>query len=184
MVFLLLAWGSEAQATSRLFQTIPTPTPRTAPPVPQPGMTVQPGEEPVAGGIVTVSQEMLPPDVLPGQEIDVRLQIRNDATESTRGVLLSDELDAALQPLEVRASQGAARVQGQSVVVDLGTVEAGQTVLVLIRARVDPGAVPGLIILNQASLFFDGGQTRSNTAAAGLPPSELPATGRAPGQEP
>jgi hypothetical protein len=127
---------------------------------------------------------MRPPDVLPGEELDVRLQIRNAATEATRGVLLSDALDAALQPLEVRASQGAVRVQGQSVVVDLGTVEAGQTVLVLIRARVDPGAAPGQIILNEASLFFDGGQTRSNTAAAGLPPSELPATGRGPGQEP
>jgi hypothetical protein len=184
MVFLLLAWGSEAQATSRLFQTIPTPTPRTAPPVPQPGTTVQPGEEPATGGVVTASQEMLPPDVLPSQEIDVRLQIRNAATEATRGVLLSDELDAALQPLEVRASQGAVRVQGQSVVVDLGTVEAGQTVLVLIRARVDPGAAPGQIILNEASLFFDGGRTRSNTAAVGLPPGELPATGRGSEQVP
>ena len=184
VVILLLALGSEAQATHRLFQTIPTPTPRIMPTVPGPGTNSEPSEEPGSGSTLAVSQEMVPSDVLPDQEIQVRLQIQNRTTEVIHGVLLSDELDAAVQPLEVAASQGAARVQGQSIVVDLGAVEAGQTVLVLIRARVAPDAGSGRIILNQARVLFDGGQARSNVAAAALPPSELPATGRRSGQEP
>jgi hypothetical protein len=86
----------------------------------------------------------------------------------------------ALQPLELRATQGAARVRGQSILVDLGFIEAGQTVVLIIRARVSSDTEAGNVILSQATVYFDAGQLRSDVAAAGLPPSVLPATGQDP----
>jgi uncharacterized repeat protein (TIGR01451 family) len=125
-----------------------------------------------------VRQEITPVDVLPGQQVSIRLRLTNASTDDVTGIILTNPLDPALKPLEVRATQGAARVQGQSVLIDLGTVDVGQTAVVMIRARVAPDAQAGQIILNQATAYFDGGQTSSDAAAAGLPPSELPATGQ------
>lgn len=178
VLVLLLALGSQVQAANRLFQTIPTPTPRTIPAPTVDGTSPQAGEGSAAGSSLVVAQEITPQDVMPGQMMNIRLVVTNTMAESVTGILLLDHLDPGLRPLEIRASQGAARVQGQVVLVDVGTMEAGQVVLVLIAARVDPGARNGQIILNQATVDFDGGQASSEIEAAGLPPAELPATGR------
>ncbi len=178
VLVLVLALGSQVQAANRLFQTIPTPTPRTIPAPTVDGTSPQGSEGSAASTRLVIEQEMAPQDVTPGQTINIRLVVTNTLAESVTGILLLDHLDPGLQPLEVRASQGAARVQGQVVLVDVGTMEAGQTVLVLIEARVDPSARDGQIILNQATVDFDGGRTSSEARAAGLPPAELPATGR------
>jgi hypothetical protein len=123
-------------------------------------------------------QEITPQDVLRGQTLSIQIGITNTLAEEVTGVLLVDHLDPGLQPLVVKATQGAARVEGQLVLVDVGTMEAGQTILVIIDARVDPVARNGQIILNQTGVEFDGGQVSSEVVAAGLPPVELPATGR------
>ncbi len=178
VLVMVLALGSQVQATNRLFQTIPTPTPRTIPAPTGEGTSPQVGEGATAGADLIVEQEIAPQDVTPGQTMNIRLVVTNTLAEPVTSILLLDRLDPGLQPLEVRASQGAARVQGQVVLVDVGTMEAGQIALVVIAARVDPGARNGQIILNQATVEFDGGQASSAVGAAGLPPAELPATGR------
>jgi type VI protein secretion system component VasA len=113
-----------------------------------------------------------------GEETMIRVQITNTSSDLLSDVLFSDALDPALHPLEVRATQGAARVEGQSVIVDMGTLEAGQTAVVIIGVRVISEAQAGQIILNQATIYFGGDQIISDVSAAGLPPSELPATGQ------
>jgi uncharacterized repeat protein (TIGR01451 family) len=174
LTILALALGSRAQATNRLFQTIPTPTPRI---IPGPGGGVLPGGESASGDLLTLSAEIAPQAVLPGDEVQLKLRLTNTATDAVAGIGVLDAVDAALQPVAVSATQGAVRVQGQSVFVDVGTMEAGQTALIIIRAEVDSEAQVGQIILNQAVAQFDGGQATSEVVAAGLPPSDFPATG-------
>ena len=178
VLVLGLALGSQVQAANRLFQTIPTPTPRTIPAPTSDGTSPQAGEGSAAGASLVVHQEMAPQDVVPGQTIVIRLNVTNTSAQEVMGVLLTDRLDPGLQALEVKATQGAVRVQGQLVLIDMGTIEAGQTILAIIAARVDPGARNGQILLNQAAVDFYGGQASSEVAAAGLAPVELPATGR------
>lgn len=129
-------------------------------------------------GRLVVRQEMARQDVMAGEILNIRLDVTNVSAEQVTGLLLSDRLDAALRPLVVRATQGSATVQGMVVYIDVGTLEAGQTVLAFIEARVDLTAQNGQIVLNQVTADFDGGTVVAEAAAAGLPPIELPATGR------
>ncbi len=178
LVLLALALGTQVQAENWLFQTVPTPTP---PVVPTPGQGVTPrppGENPSAGGTLTLNKEVVPQDVLPGEELEYRLWITNTSTNAITGIVLADPLDPALDLLEVGATQGAAEVIDRSLIVHVDTLEVGETAFIIIRARVNLEALPGQIILNQATASYGGGQASSNVVAAGLPPDELPATGQ------
>jgi hypothetical protein len=119
-----------------------------------------------------------PVDIMADEEISFRFQVTNTTNDEVRDVIFANPLSAKLRPLEVRSTQGAARVEGQFVIVDLGRIEADQTVLVILRAKVVPDAEAGQVIVNQATVHFDGGQVGSEVAAAGLPPDRLPATGQ------
>ena len=115
---------------------------------------------------------------MPGQAVSIQVMVTNTMEEDAMSLLFLDRLDAGLRPTGVKATQGSARVQGQFALIDMGTIEAGQTILAIIEARVDPGAQNGQIILNQATVEYEGGQASSEDSAVGLPPTDLPATGR------
>ncbi len=178
LAVLALTLGPRAQAGNRIFQTVPTPTPRTIPTPTRP-VTPRPSEEaPPARGTLALSLTAIPHDVLPGDELQFRLWLTNTSAVAITGLIVADPLDPAMELLEVRATQGAADLRDHLLTLDLGTLDAGQRVLVLLRSRVSPQARPGQIVLNQVTAYFDGGQVTSNVAAAGLPPDELPATGQ------
>jgi len=204
LLTLALAWAPRAQATERLLQigTIPTPTEQTTlppgrrdtptprgetetPPPPGPGISPAPGSTippaptaavPSAGGLA-VTAELSRQDVLPGDELQIRLWLNNDSSAAVTGVILTDLLDPSLVLLRVSATQGAVEVQGQSIVLRMGALEPGQSSLVLLDVRVGDQVQPGQIILNQAIAYWNNGQVSSNVVAAGLPPDRLPATG-------
>jgi uncharacterized repeat protein (TIGR01451 family) len=177
LLLLALTLGPHAEANDRLLQTVPTPTPRTVPTVsdttPSP-----PDEEPLADRGLALAQQVSPPDVLPGEEIQFTLWLTNTSSGAIQELVLVDPLDPLLLPLEVRATQGGVELQGATLVLHLGTLEAGQTALIVVRARIAAGAQPGQILLNQFTATYEGGELRSNIAAAGLPPDRLPATGQ------
>lgn len=190
-----LALGLPSQARARLFQfTVPTPTPRFSPPPPTrtpgppgqptetplvPGETVTPGAPatPLAEVALVFTQTISRQDVLPGDEVRFSFLLSNPSAEAATGLVFSNSLDPALELLKISATQGSARVQGQSVLLSLGAVESRASALILLDARVRPESKAGQIILNAATVTFDQGQVSSNTVAAGLPPDRLPATG-------
>ncbi|GEM_PF-2491441 len=175
-----LGLGPHAQATDRLFQTVPTPTPRTVPTptAPVTGRPPQAEEQPAgAAAALALSLTATPHDLLPGEELRFQLWLTNTSAVAVTGLIVADPLDPALELVEVRATQGAAEVQDHLLTLDLGTLDAGQRALVLLRTRLSNQARPGQVILNQVTAYFDGGQIASNVVAAGLPPDELPATG-------
>lgn len=177
LLVLALGQGPRAGAASPLYQTVPTPTPPTVPTPPR-GVTPRPpGEVPPADRTLVLTMKVEPQDILPEEELEFTLWLTNVTTSAVTGIVLTDPLDRALHLLEVSATQGAAEVRDATLMVHLGTLEAGQAALFVIRARVSTEAQPGQIILNQVSAFFDGDQVLSNVVAAGLPPDRLPATG-------
>lgn len=198
---LALALGSSVQA-GHLFQTVPTRTPKPSPPtetrtpVPPrltstplpPGSTEAPTstattatslpEQAVSGGgQLTLRLGIDHQDVLPGETVQFDLEILNPSDAAATGISLLDSLDPAFELLRVSASQGMAEVEGQTLTIRLGTVEAGQAALVTIEVEVRETAQTGQIILNQVTAAFDGGTASSDVMVAGLPPAELPATG-------
>lgn len=183
---LVLALASpQAQASQRLLQTVPTPTPRV---VPTPAGIVPPsgppapdssGEESASSKGLGLWQTVSPHDVLPGEEVEFSLRITNTLAVAVTGIVLVDALDSILTPLEVKATQGAVRFEDGAAFVDMGTLEPGHSALLILRARVGAEARPGRIILNQITAHYDDTIKSSNIVAAGLPPNALPATGRA-----
>lgn len=181
LLVLSLSLGPQAQADDLPFPTVPSPTPPSVPTPTWEATPRSPAEEPPASGTLRLRKQVTPPDVLPGEEIQFNLWLTNTTESAITGIVVVDRLDPFLYLLEVRATRGAAQVQGQSIFVHVGVLEAGQTDVVIIRARIVLEASNGQIILNQASAHFDGGQVDSNIVAAGLPPLELPATGQGQG---
>jgi len=179
LVIVVLALGPRAQATDRLFQTVPTPTPQTIP-LPTAPITPRPptrAEEPAPGGALLAHLQISRPDVLPGEEVQFTLYLTNTSPTAARDVVLLAPIDPALLPLELLATQGTAEVKAGSALVYLYTLEAGQTAQVILRARVAEEAQPGQILLLQFTARFAGNQVQSNVVAAALPPDELPPTG-------
>jgi uncharacterized repeat protein (TIGR01451 family) len=178
LLILALGWGPQAQADTYQYQTVPTPTPPTIPTSPTERTPRPPDEAPPASPGLLLTKKARPPDILPQEELEFSLWLTNTAASAITGIILTDPLDPALHLLEVSATQGAAELSGGTLLIHLGTLEAGQTVLIVIRTRVAAETRPGQIILNQATAIFDGGRAMSNVAAAGLPPDRLPATGQ------
>lgn len=177
LLILALGRGLRARAASPLYQTVPTPTPPTIPTPPR-GVTPRPPDElPPADRALVLTMKVEPQDLLPEEELEFSVWLTNTTSSAVTGIVLTDRLDPALHLLEVAATQGAAELRDATVTVHLGTLEAGQSALLVLRARVGAEAGPGQIILNQVTAFFDGGQGVSNVVAAGLPPDRLPATG-------
>ena len=177
LLVLALGRGLRARAASPQYQTVPTPTPATIP-TPPDGLTPRPsGDLPSADRALVLTMEVEPQDILPEEELQFSLWLTNATASAITSIVLTDYLDPALHLLEVSATQGAAELRDATLTVHLGTLEAGQAGLVMLRARVGREAQPGQIILNQVRAFFDGGQALSNVVVAGLPPDRLPATG-------
>jgi len=179
LVIVALAFGPRAQATDRLFQTVPTPTPQT---VPHPTAPITPrpprrAGEPAPGGTLLAHLQISRPDVLPGEEVQFSLYLTNTSPTALRDVALVAPIDPALLPLELLATQGTAEFKAGSALVYLYTLEAGQTAQIILRARVAEEAQPGQILLLQFTARFAGNQVQSNVVAAALPPDELPPTG-------
>lgn len=187
LLVVILASGSRVQATDHALQTVPTPTPRTVPtpdenetPVPTPDEDETPGppaSQSPSEITLKLRQEAEPTGVLPGEAILFTLSLTNTSTAAVMDVVVVDALDPSLRPLEVLATQGGVQFQGRSALIHLGTLEAGQTALIILRTEVSTDARAGQIILNQFMAHADGEEVRSNIAAVGLPPEELPATG-------
>lgn len=197
VIVLALTQGPAAQARDRRFQTVPTPTPRitlpppgtppllpTAPPTPGPGTPdptsvpfPTPDGEITGPGQLVFTESVSHPDVLPGDEVVFKLWLANDSQSAITGLIVTDSLDAALRPIEIRATQGTAAVTGQVISVTMGALEAQQAAVVVIRTVVRSDVTPGQIIINQAVAYHDAGQDVSNAVAVALPPDRLPATG-------
>jgi hypothetical protein len=114
---------------------------------------------------------------MPGQEIEISLWITNTSAAAITGIVIAVPFDPEVQPYAVSAMQGAVEVQDHTLLANLGTLERGQTSLIVARVHVRPEAPPGKVILHQATAFHASGRTVSNISEVGLPPNELPATG-------
>jgi uncharacterized repeat protein (TIGR01451 family) len=177
-------------------QTVPTLTPSGQPPAPSPAPPgTQPPPPPALPPTTPAGPTPTPLELAPGagalrlavDRVAVRagevltytLELAHRGEVAAPEVTVTDDLDPALSPLRVEATQGQAQVSGQRLVVELGTLLPGQVARIVLRAQVSWGAPDGLVIVNQAQAQWGQIVILSNEAAVALPPADLPATGAA-----
>jgi uncharacterized repeat protein (TIGR01451 family) len=184
-------------------QTVPTLTPSAQPvsPSPPPPVTQPPPPPTLPPGTpVGAEPSPLPPSgsggagvlrmavnrvaVRPGDIVTYTLLLANEGDGAVSGVTITDEVDGALSLLQVEATQGSAFVDGPRLTVQIGTLQAGGSVQLVLRARVSWQAPPGLVIVNQARVRWGEDVIQSNEAPGALPPAVLPATGAAQPDQP
>jgi uncharacterized repeat protein (TIGR01451 family) len=158
-----------------------TPTQAAIPGTPGATPPLLPTSGPTAQIVPSCWAEVSREDVLPGEQIQYSIQVTADVPLTS--VVVQDELNPGLELLRVSATQGSVDVRGQTVTLSLGILEPGLTAMAVLDVRVSASAVAGQVFVQQAVLFFDGGQVRCNAVAVGSPPDHLPATG-ADGRQP
>ncbi len=164
--------------------TLPGDTP------PPPATPSQPAGTPVTPGATAPAQPSLEPtaalacsaeigraDVLPGEDVEYALLITNTGSAEAASVILQDATAPGIELVRVSATQGAVDVQAGLVTLRLGFVEPGQSVLAILDLRAHASALPGQVFLQQAVVYYDGGQAQCNVVAFGTRPDHLPATG-------
>ncbi len=186
LLALLAAGAPGAKAANWQPQTVPSPTPQTipAPDTPQPNETPFPPGPPAPpqpqgqGQELQLLQTVSRTDVLPGEEVTLTLQATNASPQVMRSLILVAPLDPLLQPLAVSGVRGAVERQGDSLHIHLGTLEPGQSAQVAVRIKIGGDTPPGHIFVHRFSAFYLDGEASSNAVGFGLPPEELPPTGK------
>lgn len=193
-IVFMLASASDVWATpgqDSLRQTVPTPTPpATSTPVPSPTpippATSTPAPPPAPTPVPTSPPQAADPVITkmsdsnaaaPGDTVTFTLRVTNKGTVVATNVIITDPIEDYLSIKDITASRGAVKIEGNTIVVNVGTLPPGEEVMIIILTSVKDGVAAGTIIHNQAWLAFDGGTRQSEIVAVGLPPAELPPVG-------
>lgn len=117
--------------------------------------------------------------VVPGQTITQRLVVRNTGNSALANVVICNPLDPALTAGAPQTSQGQARVEPEGLLVELGSLPAGQSAQVTLSLEIPADHPLGGVLESQAWLLWDSGQRASTELLTwALPPAYLPPTGR------
>jgi uncharacterized repeat protein (TIGR01451 family) len=112
--------------------------------------------------------------VWPGATVVFTATLTNTGRQQLKAIVLEDRLAAGLEPGAVLAGDGT--WQDRTLRVTAPALDPGARLRVVYSARVTATG-PDQAIVAQASAATAGCPVRTATAALGMPPSELPATG-------
>ena len=126
--------------------------------------------------------------VIGGEEIEYTLSITNDGNETASDVVVTDELSVYLENVRVTTSQGTASYDAttHTVIVELGSLDAGATATIAIKARViysdEICDMTPFTFNNSAVVSFNEGLPRESNIVQVLvdncpPPGEIPEPG-------
>jgi uncharacterized repeat protein (TIGR01451 family) len=126
-----------------------------------------------SGAIITITVQ--PENLQIGEPISFIITITNPTSEAINDLILTDTLPDAFSVISATSSQGTVSINGNLVTVNIGSLQANQTVTVTITAAASRTAFPPETC-NQAN----AGSSVSNQVCPSVFPSELPQTGQSP----
>ena len=145
----------------------PTPTPGVVSPI-----QAQKSVEPNTGS--------------PGDTLTYTIDIQNLEDTPQENVVLRDTIPDFLEIIAVNTTKGTTAVNGQTVTVDIGTLEPNETVTITIQVRIRDSAQDGDTAINVAEVTVgpDGSTVTVPTNPVPVsvdqpPPAGLPDTGNA-----
>ena len=126
--------------------------------------------------------------VVAGEEIEYTLSVTNEGNDTATDVVVTDELSVYLENVRVTTSQGTASYDSatHTVIVELGSLDAGATATIAIKARVKQNDeicnITPFTFNNSAVVDFNEGPAReSNIVQVRVdgcpPPPEIPEPG-------
>jgi len=179
--------GATATATATTTAT-PTPTPTRAAPAAtlpvRPGANScwaapTPGFTPERAASLEWRAESDQFLVTPGQTITQRLVVRNTGSSALANVVICNPLNPALLAGQPQTTHGQARLEPEGLLVEIGSLAAGQTAQATLNLEIPADYPLGGVIESQAWLLWDNGQRASTELLTwALPPDHLPPTGR------
>ena len=179
-LFLAIALLQPTSAV-HAYGVTPTPTFTTTPTLTStPTLTPTPATTPtpeiiVVDPVITKSSD--PAEGAPGDDVLFTLWITNRGNTAAQDVVVTDEIEEYLDILDATTNYGTVTVEGQLVTVNIGTLDAGQTVIVLISARINDLAPPNTSIENLAILTSSNSETVTSNIVTVDVPGGLPVTG-------
>jgi uncharacterized repeat protein (TIGR01451 family) len=132
-----------------------------------------------------------------GDELEFVIRVGNKGSVAAKSVVMTDTLPDYLDILEATASRGAGSVQGQTIRVDIGTVEPDEVITIRVRTRINALAQPSVgfntAVITTSSTSDDPSDNTSTVVFTIIPgdgpqapvptpevvPPELPRTGAA-----
>jgi uncharacterized repeat protein (TIGR01451 family) len=129
------------EPTITVSPTVPTLTPTPKPTRPTPKYT-----DPV------ILKSADPAEVRPGEEVTFTVIARNEGNIAAVDVVVTDDIPAYLEILEVTSTQGEITIEGQRITVQVGTIGPGYEVQIVIRALVRAETPAPLTLENVAIL--------------------------------
>lgn len=113
----------------------------------------------------------------PGDVVSWTINIYNPSGVTLAPVSVYDMLDARLSFLSASTSKGTVSVNGQQILVSLESLNAGESVQIVLQTRVRENTVVPTVIPNQATLLTPRDTIVSNPTIVTIVPPYLPQTG-------
>jgi len=132
-------------------------------------------EREIADPVIIKSAD--PTEASPGKEVAFTLRVVNNGNVGAVGVVVTDDIPAYLEIVEVTTTQGEITIDGQRVTVQVGTVGPDYEVTVVIRTRVRPETPAPLTVENVAILSCPNCHDRWARTLVDITGPDLPVTG-------
>jgi uncharacterized repeat protein (TIGR01451 family) len=129
----------------------------------------------IADPIIVKSAD--PTEASPGEEVTFTLYVINNGNVAAVGVVVTDDIPAYLEIVEVTATQGEITIDGQRVTVAVGTIGPDYEVSVVIRTRIRPETPAPLTVENVAILSCPNCHDRWARSLVDITGPDLPVTG-------
>lgn len=150
-----------------------TPTP-TVTLTPTPPVTPEP-EPKYTDPVILKSAD--PEEARPGEEVSFTLRVFNQGNIAAVDVVVTDDIPAYLEIIEVTTTQGVITIDGQRITVKVGTIGPEFEVQIVIRARVRPETPAPLTLENVAILACPNCHDRWARTEIEIIGPDLPVTG-------
>ncbi|HUS14670.1 MAG TPA: DUF11 domain-containing protein [Chloroflexia bacterium] len=129
MLALLALAAIGGMAPASTYAQTAGPTPTAIPPTPGP----------VGRPNVTIHKSSTPYTVPVGAQLTYTILVANDGTADAHDVVMTDNVPGQLQIISVTTTKGDVQINGQRVVVSIGTLAPGESVTITIVAFVRGG---------------------------------------------
>ncbi len=157
----------------------PTDEPEEEPsPTPEPTATPEPTPPPEEPPDVVIQKTADRAEVEPGGTVVYTLEISNRGNQTAYDVVVSDEVPAALEVIDLWSSKGDVVVHGQTVTAYPRELQPGEEQTIRVTARVRPGvpagSIPNIAIITTSTSGDPPGNNTSTVTIELLPPKTPP----------
>jgi hypothetical protein len=127
----------------------------------------------------TISKQANVSVAKPGDMVVWTILVRNPGNQRIESASVQDTLDVRLQYLGAVSTKGNVSFDGKKLVVELGSLEAGESVQITLQTQVKSDTLAPAQIPNQATLLLPNGEitTTANIPVITIIPPALPRTG-------